>query len=112
MPDLSPLDQADAELVLEFLDLHAERRLADRAGLRRMAEMARFCQSFEIAELPKRHHGDKAPLMHSYKEIRFEIIMAQCPNRRAEPATADPVQTSPGAPGQTLEQLQKESYNA
>ena len=40
----SPLDEADLELVLELLDLHTERRLADGAGLRRMAEMARFRQ--------------------------------------------------------------------
>ena len=39
---LAPLYEAEPELVLELLDLHAERRLAHGAGLRRMAEMARF----------------------------------------------------------------------
>ena len=38
-PRLSPLDEADLKLVLELLDLHAERRLGDGAGLRRLAEM-------------------------------------------------------------------------
>ena len=59
---LSPLDEAHLELVLELLDLHAERRLADGAGFRRMAEMPRFRQRFEIAQLPERDHGDKGRL--------------------------------------------------
>ena len=58
----SPLDEAHLELVLELLDLHAERRLADGAGLRRMAEMAGFRQRFEVAQLPERNHGDKGRL--------------------------------------------------
>jgi hypothetical protein len=59
---LAPLDQADAELVLEFPDLHAEGWLADGAGLRRMAEMTGFRQRFEIAQLPEEDHADKARL--------------------------------------------------
>ena len=54
---LAPLDQAHAELVLELLDLHAEGRLADGAGFRRMAEMPGFRQQFEIAQLPQGHHS-------------------------------------------------------
>jgi hypothetical protein len=38
------LDQAHLQLVLELLDLHGERRLADGAGFGRMAEMAGFRQ--------------------------------------------------------------------
>jgi len=59
---LPPLDQADLQLVLELLDLHAERRLADGTGLSGMAEMARFRQGFEVAQLSQRNHADKAPL--------------------------------------------------
>ena len=59
---LAPLDQAQTELVLELLDLHAERRLADRARLGGVAEMPGFSQGFEIAELPERDHDDKMTL--------------------------------------------------
>ena len=38
-PRLSPLDEADLEIVLHFLDLHAEGGLGDGASLRRLAEM-------------------------------------------------------------------------
>ena len=38
------LDQAHLQLVLELLDLHGERRLADGASFGRMAEMAGFRQ--------------------------------------------------------------------
>ena len=41
-PRLAPLYEAQPELVLELLDLHAERGLAHGAGLRRVTEMARF----------------------------------------------------------------------
>ena len=44
MPDLTALDQAHLQLVLELLDLHGERRLADGASFGRMAEMAGFRQ--------------------------------------------------------------------
>ena len=59
---LAPLDQAQPELVLELLDLHTERWLADRARLGRVAEMTRLGQGFEIAELPERDHDDKRTL--------------------------------------------------
>ena len=58
-PRFSPLDEADLELILQFLDLHAEGRLGDGAGLRRLAEMQRLRQCFEITQLPQGHHGDK-----------------------------------------------------
>jgi hypothetical protein len=47
------------QLVLQLLDLHAERRLADGAGFRRMAEIAGFGQGLQVAQLPQRNHGDK-----------------------------------------------------
>ena len=56
-PRLSPLDQADLELVLHLLDLHAESRLGDGASLRRLAEMQRLRQGLEITQLAKRHHS-------------------------------------------------------
>ncbi len=59
---LAPLDEAQPELVLELLDLHAERRLADGARLGSMAEMARFGQRFEVAQLPEGNHDDKVTL--------------------------------------------------
>ena len=61
-PDLRRSTRLRLKLVLELLDLHAERRLADGARLRRMAEMARFGQRFEIAQLPERDHDDKVTL--------------------------------------------------
>ena len=73
---LAALDQAHLELVLELLDLHAERRLADRAGLRRMAEMAGFRQRFQVAQLAERDHAIRGAYA-SYKEIRLEIIMSR-----------------------------------
>ena len=44
------------QLVLELLDLHGERRLAHGAGLRRVAEMPRFGERFEVAQLAERDH--------------------------------------------------------
>ena len=49
-----PLDQRCAERRLQLLDLHAERRLGDVAAQRRLAEMLRFGQRDEIAELAQR----------------------------------------------------------
>ena len=72
---LPSLDEADLKLVLELLDLHAEGRLADRAGLSGMAEVARFRQGFEVAQLPKRDHGDKGRLSY-LQVIRLEIIIS------------------------------------
>jgi len=53
---LAALDQAYLELVLELLDLHAERGLADRAGLRRVSKMAGFLKRFQVAQLAERDH--------------------------------------------------------
>ena len=56
------LDQRGAEHRLQGLDLHRQRRLADRALLRRAPEMAMPRQSGEIAELPQRDaHGIGLP---------------------------------------------------
>jgi hypothetical protein len=56
------LDQAQLELVLELLDLHAERGLADGAGLGCVAEMPGFGQGFEVTQLPQGDHTDKLGL--------------------------------------------------
>ena len=61
-PRLAPLHEPNAELLLELLDLHAERGLAHRALLRGMAEMQSFSEGFEIAELTQGDHVDKACL--------------------------------------------------
>ena len=55
-PDLSraSLEQRRAERFLQFLDLHRQRRLRDRAGVRRAAEMAMPRQRLEIAKLLER----------------------------------------------------------
>jgi hypothetical protein len=50
---LAALHELDAELVLHFLELGAERRLADEAQLRRLAEMACLRQRHEVAERPE-----------------------------------------------------------
>jgi hypothetical protein len=53
---LAALDEAQMQLVLELLDLHGERRLAHGTGLRRMAEMPRLGERFEVAQLAERDH--------------------------------------------------------
>ena len=45
------LEQSRAELLLQFLDLLGKRRLRDRAGARRAAEMAMTNEGVEIAQL-------------------------------------------------------------
>ena len=52
----APLDEAHLQLVLELLDLHAERGLADGARLRGMAEMMRLGQRLEVTQLSKGNH--------------------------------------------------------
>lgn len=47
------LDQHHAQQFLQLLDLHGQRRLAHRTGLRRLAEIAKPGHGIEIAELPK-----------------------------------------------------------
>ena len=49
------LDEDEAELLLELVDLHGKGRLRHRAGLRRAAEMLLAGQRVEIAELLQRH---------------------------------------------------------
>ena len=54
--DLSraPFEQRGAELFLQFLDLHRQRRLRDRAGIRCAAKMTMLGQRLEIAKLLER----------------------------------------------------------
>ena len=54
-PDLScaSLDQQGAQSLLQFLDLHRQGRLRDRAGGGRAAEVPVACQRVEIAKLPE-----------------------------------------------------------
>jgi len=51
------LDQGDAQLVLDLLDLRGQGRLADEAGLGRASEMLVFGESHEIAKIAKVHEG-------------------------------------------------------
>ena len=55
-PAAAALDQLDAELLFQLLDLHRERRLGHRALLRRLAEMLQPGDGIEIAELLERDH--------------------------------------------------------
>ena len=52
---LPPLNQADAKLLLELLDLHAERRLVHRALLRGVTEMQSLGEGLEVAKLSQRN---------------------------------------------------------
>ena len=52
-------DQDDAELTLEILDLHRQRGLRHRAGLRRLAEVTMLRQQGQIAELSEGDHSNK-----------------------------------------------------
>ncbi len=45
------LDEDEAELLLELVDLHGERRLRHRAGLGGAAEMLLAGQRIEVAQL-------------------------------------------------------------
>ena len=54
-----PLDQFDAEPLLEIANLHGQGRLGDRAGFRCPSEMPVLGQGIEIAKLPQRDHIDK-----------------------------------------------------
>src|SRR6516225_5834951 len=82
---LAPLYEANLQLILELLDLHAECRLGDSAILRRLAEMPRRRQGFEITQLAEGHHSDNSRLClwaprtinfsyHVYKEKQFYLI--------------------------------------
>ena len=54
------LDEGDAELVFELLDLHGERRLGDGALLRGAAKVQLTRQRIEVAQLLERdvrHYG-------------------------------------------------------
>ena len=54
-----PVEQDDAETLLELLDRRAERRLADEAGLRRVTEMAALGerdQELELTECGQNSH--------------------------------------------------------
>ena len=86
---LPSLDEAHLKLVLQLLDLHAERRLAHGAGCRGMTEMAGFRQRFEVAQLAERNHPIRAAYA-SYKEIRLEIIMPGNHIQMAEPSQPNP----------------------
>ena len=52
---LAALEQPRAELLLELLDRHRQRRLADEALLRRAAEAALLRDRDEVAQLVQRH---------------------------------------------------------
>ena len=52
-----PLDQFGADLALQFAHLHGQRRLSDRAVLRRPAEMPMAGERGQIAKLTQ---GDQA----------------------------------------------------
>ena len=54
-----PLDQFDAEVLLQLADLHRKRRLGHRAGLRGLAEMPVLGQRGQISQLFQGDHGDK-----------------------------------------------------
>ena len=54
-----PLDQRHAELRLQLLDLHGQRRLRHRAGLGGLAEMPVVRQRRQITQLFQRDHADK-----------------------------------------------------
>ena len=49
------LDEHEAELLLELVNLHGKRRLRDGAGFRGAAEMLLARQRVEVAELFERH---------------------------------------------------------
>src|SRR6185312_6683020 len=53
------LDQLGAQLALELADLHGERRLGDRALLRRLAEMPITGERGEITQLTQGDHSDQ-----------------------------------------------------
>jgi hypothetical protein len=50
-----PLDEDEAELVLELVNLHGKRGLRHRAGFRGAAEVLLARQGVEVAELFERH---------------------------------------------------------
>ena len=54
-----PLDQVDAEVLLQLADLHRERRLGDGAGLGGLAEMPMLGQCRQISQLFQSDHADK-----------------------------------------------------
>ena len=54
-----PLDQGDAEFVLQVADLHRERRLGHRTGLGGLAEVAMRRQGGQIPQLFQGDHADK-----------------------------------------------------
>jgi hypothetical protein len=60
------------QLVLELLDLHRQRRLANSACVGSVAEMAGVGQSLEITKLSERHHYK--PYLYRPQEMQFEII--------------------------------------
>src|SRR5262245_2531282 len=68
----STFDEADLQLVLELLDLHAERRLGYGAGLSRLAEMKRLGQGLEVAQLAEGYHSDKRRWCLVYGTRRIE----------------------------------------
>lgn len=55
-PGFAPLHQFQLQLVLEILDLHAERGLAHRAIPCRPTKMPRAGKRLQVAELSERHH--------------------------------------------------------
>ena len=54
-----PLDQVDAEVLLQLADLHRKRRLGDGAGLRGLAEMPVLGERGQISQLFQGDHADK-----------------------------------------------------
>jgi hypothetical protein len=53
---MPPLDQVDFELLFEVPNLHRQRRLGDRAGVRCPAEMALLGKRMQIAQLAQGNH--------------------------------------------------------
>ena len=55
----APLDQFDAEVLLELADLHRQRRLRHRTGLRGLAEVPVLGERGQISQLLQGDHADK-----------------------------------------------------
>ncbi len=72
-PDLprASLEQHGAERFLQFLDLHRQGRLRDRAGRRRATEMAVTRQRIEIAKLPQGDADSSENLIAAINKFNF-----------------------------------------
>jgi hypothetical protein len=53
----APIEQHDAEVILELLDLRAERRLSDVAGLRGMCEVSGVGERNHVAQVLEVHRS-------------------------------------------------------